>query len=87
MVRIEQNKTGDEDIKKIKGIIFRDSKGEIINTGYGKPLTAENLLLPDYTILEKDGSIDHYIAEQAVHRFHPDREQTTKTTRARQRYK
>ena len=79
---IEQNKTSDEDIKKIKGITFRDSKGEIIFTGYGKPLTAENLLLPDYTILEKDGSIDHYIAEQAVHRFHPDREQETKTKSA-----
>jgi anaerobic magnesium-protoporphyrin IX monomethyl ester cyclase len=79
---IEQNKTSDEDIKQIKGITFRDSKGEIIFTGYGEPLTAENLLLPDYTILEKDGSIDHYIAEQAVHRFHPDREQETKTKSA-----
>ena len=67
---LQENKTSDEDITKIKGITFKNKKGEIIFTGYDKPLTAENLLLPDYTILEKDGSIDHYIAEQAVHRFH-----------------
>ena len=79
---LQENKTSDEDITKIKGITFKNKKGEIIFTGYDKPLTAENLLLPDYTILEKDGSIDHYIAEQAVHRFHPEREQETKTKSA-----
>ena len=79
---IEQKKTSDLDILNIKGITFKNSKGEIIFTGYDKPLTAENLLLPDYTILEEDGSIDHYIVEQAVHRFHPDREQDTKTKSA-----
>ncbi len=79
---LQENKTSDEDIMKIKGITFKNVNGEIIFTGYDKPLNAENLLLPDYTILEKDGSIDHYIAEQAVHRFHPEREQETKTKSA-----
>ncbi len=43
------------DLNKIKGITYLNKKNEFIFTGYGKPLAADEILIPDYSILEKYG--------------------------------
>ena len=61
-----EKKTTDEDLRKIKGITFIDKNDKFRFTGYDHPLPAERLELPDFSILEEDNSIDHYISSRAV---------------------
>lgn len=50
-----------ERLKAIKGICFLDQEGKFNFTGDGARLSAEELDDPDYSILEADGSLDHYM--------------------------
>ena len=61
-----EKKTTDEDLRKIKGITFIDKNDKFRFTGYDHPLPAERLALPDFSILEEDNSIDHYISNRSV---------------------
>ena len=63
---IRENKTSYPEIEKIKGITFIDSQDVFRFTGYEHALPAGLIARPDWTILEKDKSIDHYIREEAV---------------------
>jgi len=58
---VKEKRTTDEDLKKVLGITFINSKDEFIFTGYDHPLPAPLIERPDWTIIEKDNSIDHYI--------------------------
>jgi len=58
-----EKKTSDDELKKILGITFLDSKNKFTFTGYDHPLPADMLERPDYSILEEDNSINYYIAE------------------------
>ncbi|MDB9978950.1 B12-binding domain-containing radical SAM protein [Candidatus Pelagibacter sp.] len=76
---LEQKKTSDEELSKIKGITYLDSKNILKFTGYDHPLPAHLLLTPDYKILEKDGSIDHYIDERGNASYNPGEEEYIRT--------
>lgn len=52
-----------EQMKVIPGICLLDQNGEFHFTGYRKPLPAEALEWPDYSILEAEGSLLHYIQD------------------------
>ena len=69
---IKQKKTTDEELSKIKGITFIDKFNNLQFTGYEHPLPAPLLESPDYTILEDDKSIDHYINYAGGKRFDPN---------------
>ena len=60
-----EKKTSDDDLKKIPGITFIDSKNEFTFTGYDHPLPASMIEIPDYSILENDNSINHYICDKS----------------------
>lgn len=47
-------------LKQIKGISFLDSNKEFFFTGYRDKLAAADIEWPDYSILEDDGSLNHY---------------------------
>ena len=66
---LREGKLDDEHLRKIKGICFLESDGSFNFTGYGAKPTAAEVEDPDYTILEKDGSISHYLPEVADNRF------------------
>ncbi|QWE27025.1 radical SAM protein [Polynucleobacter sp. AP-Ainpum-60-G11] len=53
-----------DSLKKIKGLVFLDSNGEAYFTGHGEKLQAGQISWPDYSILERDGSIDYFISDQ-----------------------
>jgi anaerobic magnesium-protoporphyrin IX monomethyl ester cyclase len=76
---LEQKKISDEQLNKIKGITYLDSKGNLKFTGYDKPLSAEELLIPDYSILEDDKSIYHYIDERGSKSYNPGQEENIRT--------
>ncbi len=59
----------DDLLKEVKGIAFLDSSGKFIFTGHGQRPDSDEIEYPDYSILEKDGSIDYFIYEQATE-FH-----------------
>lgn len=69
---IKDKKTSDEDLLKIKGITFIDKSDELRFTGYEHPLPAPLLEDPDYSILEDDKSIDHYIAQRGGRTYDPE---------------
>ena len=69
---IEQNKTKDDDLKKILGITYIDSKDTFKFTGYEHPIPAPLLESPDYKILEDDKCIDHFINTRGSKRFSPN---------------
>ena len=50
-----------EIVKAIPGLSFLDEDGQFHFTGYGKPLPGDAIEWPDYSILEADGSLPHYI--------------------------
>lgn len=58
-----------EKIRAIKGLCFLEKDGSFNFTGYGQKPTASEIEDPDYSILENDGSIDHYIPEVVDDRF------------------
>lgn len=70
---LEQNKTKDDDLKKILGITYIDSKNTFRFTGYEHPLPAPLIESPDYKILEDDNSIDHFIDERGNKKYNPDK--------------
>jgi radical SAM superfamily enzyme YgiQ (UPF0313 family) len=47
-------------LEDIKGLAFLDEE-RFVFTGYATPLSAELVSYPDYTILERDKSINHYM--------------------------
>ena len=54
---------GDMDrLKQVKGICFLDEAGDFHFTGYGQKLAPDEIEDPDYSILEQDGSISHFIS-------------------------
>ena len=57
------------ELDKISGICFLNSKDAFRFTGYGRKPTEEELEAPDYSILERDGSINHFINGQIKERF------------------
>lgn len=69
---IKNKKTSDEDLLKIKGITFIDENDNLRFTGYEHPLPAPLLEDPDYSILEDDNSIDHYIAQRGGRTYDPE---------------
>jgi len=56
-------------LKATKGICFLDRDGKFQFTGYGTRPTAEEIELPDYSILEADGSLPYFISENVDDRF------------------
>ena len=58
---IKEKKTSYDDLNKILGITYLDSKNKFTFTGYDHPLPASMIERPDYSILEEDNSINHYI--------------------------
>jgi radical SAM superfamily enzyme YgiQ (UPF0313 family) len=60
---INEEKTSDNDLQKIPGITYINSNNELKFTGYDHPLPAEMIERPDFSILEKDNSINYYIYE------------------------
>jgi len=63
---IREKKTSDNDLQKILGITYINSHNEFKFTGYDHPLPADMIERPDFSILEKDNSIDHYIYEGSI---------------------
>lgn len=53
----------EEELRKIRGLCFLNRKGDVIFTGYEKELAVDEILDPDYTIIEKHSNIDQYIIE------------------------
>ncbi len=53
-----------EKLSKTKGICFLDENNKFIFTGYGDKPSKISIKSPDYSILEHDGSIDHYIPDK-----------------------
>jgi len=68
---LEQNKTKDDDLKKILGITYINSKNTFRFTGYEHPLPAPLIESPDYKILEDDNSIDYFINTKGNKRYYP----------------
>ena len=60
---INEKKTSSDDLNKILGITYVDSKNKFTFTGYDHPLPASMIERPDYSILEDDNSINNYIFE------------------------
>jgi anaerobic magnesium-protoporphyrin IX monomethyl ester cyclase len=48
-------------LRDIKGIAFLDENNNFCFTGFGERPSAEEVEFPDYNILKKDGSIDHFV--------------------------
>lgn len=58
-----------ERLKAIKGICFLDQEGKFNFTGDGARLSAEELDDPDWSILEADDSLDHYMPTASDEQF------------------
>ena len=52
-----------EEMKHISGLCFLDEHGKFCNTGYGKVPSGDEIDWPDYSILEADGSLPHFIQD------------------------
>lgn len=50
-------------LKDIRGLLFLDSGGEVVFTGYENQIRPAELLDPDFTILERYSKIDNYICD------------------------
>ena len=51
-------------LKATKGIAFLDERDEFCFTGYGAKPSANEIELPDYSILEADGSLPYFISDK-----------------------
>lgn len=60
---LEEKSWSYEQTKAILGICFLDQNGQFHFTGYRKPLSADAIEWPDYSILEADGSLPNYIED------------------------
>jgi radical SAM superfamily enzyme YgiQ (UPF0313 family) len=54
----------------VKGIAYLSTKNEFIFTGYGARPISEEIEYPDYSILENDGSINHFLPHYSAFRNH-----------------
>lgn len=70
---IKEKKTTDDELSKILGITYIDSNNEFRFTGYEHPIPAPLLEEPDYSILEDDNSIDHYIGFRGGRTYDPNK--------------
>ena len=61
---INKGETDDDSLEEIRGISFIDSKGKFRFTGYEPPPTTENILSPDFDILERIGCLDYYMPKR-----------------------
>jgi len=59
--QISKNPKDFDAFKLIKGLSFIDEKDEFCFTGYQDKIPAEDISWPDFSILEKDGSLHHYL--------------------------
>ncbi len=69
---IKEKKTSSDDLNKILGITYVDSKNKFRFTGYDHPLPADMIERPDYSILEDDNSINNYIIEKSGYPYNLD---------------
>lgn len=49
------------DLQNIKGIAYLDGRGQVVFTGYEQQLTVDELLDPDFSILEQYSKIDLFV--------------------------
>ena len=75
---IKENRLNDDDLLKIKGITFIDKTDKFKFTGYEKPLPAPLVERPDFTILDEDKSLHHFISHQAVKLYEVDSQEIKK---------
>ena len=59
----------DEVLSKVKGICFLDKKKDFIFTGFGQKPKAAEIKWPNYGLLEREGSINHFISSNIDARF------------------
>jgi radical SAM superfamily enzyme YgiQ (UPF0313 family) len=61
----ERHPDGDDDAARraIKGLAFLDHRGDMVFTGYEDAISADQLMDPDWTILEQYSRIDHFIID------------------------
>ena len=59
--QISKNPKDFDALKTIKGLSFIDEKDEFCFTGYQDKIPAEDISWPDYSILEKNGSLPYYM--------------------------
>lgn len=57
-------------LRATKGICFLDERGEFQFTGYGMKPAAADIEFPDYTILERDGSLPHFVSDKVTETFY-----------------
>jgi radical SAM superfamily enzyme YgiQ (UPF0313 family) len=57
------NDNAQENLRKIKGIMYLDENGNIVNTGYRPQLTTDEMIDPDFTILEEYSDIKLFCNE------------------------
>lgn len=58
---LERDPADREALKEIKGLCFLEADGGFFFTGYQKSLPARDLSWPDYSVLEKQGTLYYYI--------------------------
>ncbi len=63
----------EDELRSIKGIVYKNSDNEIINTGYGKRPSSEQIKDNDYSILEKHSNIDAFITEPSYYFLQDER--------------
>lgn len=56
-------------LKLVRGICFLGADQEFVFTGYGEKPPADRISWPDYSILENDGSVSHYVADTIDNRI------------------
>jgi radical SAM superfamily enzyme YgiQ (UPF0313 family) len=69
-----------KEMEKIKGICFLNENNEMIFTGYEKPLPAPLVERPDFTILEEDKSINHFISSATFKSYDIKNQKPKKST-------
>tara|TARA_B100000315_G_scaffold179931_1_gene168773 strand:+ start:524 stop:1501 length:978 start_codon:yes stop_codon:yes gene_type:complete len=62
-----------EELKKIKGILYLDKRNNLVNSGFRSQLQVDEISDPDYTILEKYSNINLFIKEPTPEYFSHDR--------------
>jgi len=56
-------------LRTIKGICYLEKDGEFFFTGYGEILSSKDIEWPDYSILDADGSLPHFISDNIDERL------------------
>lgn len=63
VIALAEDTITDKKLELIKGISFISKDNSFVFTGYGDRLPADLIETPDFTILEKNGSLSHFIYE------------------------